>query len=210
MVGSRLRVTCLAALALIAGCASAPADDHSLRTAQQAFEDDNFDLALRYTELAMQRAPDEPRSDELALHIDVLRAAGREEEAHGFADFVRRFAAGENTYSDEAHPTRTECFRKERARRSSMRLVREYGGASSKRPFDFGYSTTTYQMDASGKPVNIRVIRARHPAAAWLAIQSVGEMKVWITRLEKLDPSVFPIDYCVNGREAPPAVPRTL
>jgi hypothetical protein len=86
----------------------------------------------------------------------------------------------------------------ERARPKSMQLVRKYGDAFERRPFAFGNSTATYQIDASGNPVNIRVVRARHPAAAWLAIHAIGELEVWGSRLEKLDPSVFPVDYCVS------------
>ena len=210
MYDSGVRVTALASIALLAACASAPRDDHSLRMAKQAYEAGNFELALSYTELAMQRAPDEPRGDETALHIDVLRAAGREEEARAFEDFVRRFDAGEDTDSEEAHPTRTECFEMERVRPRSMKLVRKMGDAQARRLIAFGNFTATYQIDASGRPINIRVVRARHPATAWLAIDAISELEVWNTRVAKLDPAMFPVDYCTYLVEEVPVTPRTL
>jgi hypothetical protein len=53
----------------------------------------------------------------------------------------------------------------------------------------------SYAIDADGRPVQIRVIRARHPASAWLIIQSIASAKVSPTRLAHTD-EPFPIAHC--------------
>ena len=206
MYGLRARVATVVGLALVAGCTSPapPESDFLLGSAKQRLDAGDRDSALRYTEMSMQRPPFDARDAEIALHLDILRSAGRTEEARALEEFVARFDSGEDTAAGEPHPTRTECFRMLRAMPRSRQLVRKYREVSMQRPFEAGAFLATYEIDASGQPVNIRVVQARHPAAAWLAISAIGGLKVWHSRLEKLDAALFPIPYCVYSGEEDP------
>lgn len=197
------RGAAIAGMLLASACAPPPpsSEGFALRGARQSFESGDLDAALRYTEVGMQRAPFDQRGAEISLHTEILRAMKRNEEAAAFSNYVERFTAGENLDSEETVPTLDECAELTRRRSVGTRLVKRYGELPKRRPFEVGKLLATYEIDAEGRPVNIHVVRARHPAAAWLIIDAIGEMRVRTARLARIDPAEFPISHCVYSVE---------
>ena len=203
---------------LASGCASQPpGGDYLLDGARRSFQSGDYESALRYTELAIQRTPLDPHADEIALQLELLKAMNRSEEAAAFSEFVERFRSGVDTDAEATDPTREECWDLAHQRSKTTRLVREYAALPVRRPFELGELMATYQIDADGHPVHIRVIRARHPASAWLIIHAIGQMKVRTSRLAHIDRAEFPIAHCVytvedwpNGIWIPPRIQQAM
>ena len=175
----------IAAILIASACASPSAEQHGdyvLRGARRSFRSGDYDAALRYTELGMQREPFDQRAEEISLHLEILKAMHRDVEAAAFSEFVTRFSAGEDTDTVETVPTRNECYELALRNSHTTRLVREYAPLPIRRPFELGDMLATYEIDSEGRPINIRVVRAPHPASAWLIIDAIGEMKIWTSR----------------------------
>jgi hypothetical protein len=172
-----------------------------LERARESYRAGDLERTLFYTESALQQHPFEPQREEIALHYEVLRAQGRGEEADAFAEFSVRYTAGEQTDSIETVPSRSECETLARKRAMTTRLIREYGELPVRAEFEIGVLAATYEIAANGRPIRIRVIRARHPASAWLIIHSLAEMKTSRSRLERVS-EPFPIAHCAYWSEA--------
>jgi hypothetical protein len=187
--------------ALLVSCASQPTGRFFLDRARESQQAGDLERALFYTESALQQRPFELDPDEIALHLDVLRGLDRAVEADAFADFATRYTAGEDTDTTRTVPTPGECQKLQRQRSKTTRLIREFGEMPVRGEFDIGALAATYEIDAEGQPIHIRVIRAKHPAAAWLIIHSLAGAKVWKTRLaETSEP--FPIAHCAYWTRA--------
>lgn len=195
----------IAGILLATACASSsPEEDYFLREAERYFASGDFEHALRQTEFGSQRPPFDRRGAEISLQLEILRAMGRAEEVSALAEFVDRYTAGADTDTEETVPTRDECAELARRRSRTTRLVRKYGELPVRRPFEIGDLMATYEIDAEGNPVHIRVVRARHPASAWLIIDAIGQMKVKKVRLARIDPAEFPVPHCVYSVRPPP------
>jgi len=182
------------AAAFLVSCAPEPTG-YYLARARDAYAAGDFERALGYTETALQQQPYETGSEEIALHLAALRRLERHEEADAFEDFATRYAAGEPTDTTDTTPSPDECQELDRKRAQTTRLIREYGPLPLRGHFDTGALAATYAVDAEGRPVRIRVLRARHPASAWLIIQSIAGAKVSPTRLAHAG-EAFPIAHC--------------
>jgi len=193
-----LRALGAAALLAIAGCWTPPSSEPMMRDAHEAYAAGRFESALRHSERAMQQHPEHPLADELAFHVKTLRALDRDVEADAFEGFVERSLAGEDTDSADTQPTRDECLRLERERfRTTRNLIRRPGEWPQHRPFLIGTVAATFGIGADGEVVDLHVVRARHPAAAWLLIRSIADADVSQVRLDSFDASEFPLEHCV-------------
>jgi len=199
------RAVTVATCALIAGCSTPAAEPgrYLLDRSHDSLEANDLDDALFYSESALQQDPYQPTPEEIALHVEVLRRLSREQEADAFAEFAARYVAGEVTDTVDTVPSRNDCLEIARKRAKSTRLVREYGEMPVRRTFQIGALAASYELDADGRPIDLRVIRARHPASAWLIIASVGELEVWKSRLDNVS-EPFPIAHCVYWDEPIP------
>jgi len=207
-VSGRLGLALSGLCALLAGCETPAAEPGRflLDRGHESLEAGDLDHALFYTESALQQDPYTPAPEEIALHVEVLRRLSRREEADAFAEFAARYAAGEPTDTVDTVPSRNECKEIARKRAKSTRLVREYGDLPVRRQFEIGVLAASFAIDAEGHPVQLRVIRARHPASAWLILASVAEVKIWKSRLASAS-EPFPIAHCIYWDEA---IPRKI
>jgi hypothetical protein len=190
------RLVRTAALLGVASCASAPPSHQLLEAARESYEAGRLESALRTTERAMQRDPSGDHAAEISLHLAILRDLGRHEEARAFSEFVARYAAGEDTDASETTPTRDECTRLERERSGSRSLIRRYGELRQHSDFEIGTVAAAYAIAGDGRPVDIRVLRARHPASAWLIIDSIAQARISTARLDAVEPEKFPVPHC--------------
>jgi len=204
-VSGRLGLALSGLCALLAGCETPAAEPGRflLDRGHESLEAGDPERALFYTESALQQDPFEPAPEEIALHTDVLRRLSRRDEADAFAEFAARYAAGEATDTADTVPSRNDCKKIARKRAKSTRLVREYGDLPVRHQFEIGVLAASYEIDADGRPIHLRVIRARHPASAWLIIASIAELEVWKSRLATAS-EPFPIPHCAYWDEAIP------
>lgn len=187
----------LAACVLLASCASGPSTGgFFLDRAHKYHQEGDFERALFYTESAMQNWPFEPSPEEISLHLEVLRKLERGAEADAFEEFAARYAAGEKTDSADTVPTENECKKLARKRAKTTRLIRRFGELPLHGLHEIGSLAATFEIDAEGRPIHIRVIHARYPAAAWLIIHSLSESKISKSRLARIA-EPFPIPHCV-------------
>jgi hypothetical protein len=197
-----LALTGIGVCALLVSCASRPSTGHFfLDRARESDQAGDLERALFYTESAIQQHPFEPEPEEISLHLEVLRKLDRAVEADAFEEFAARYTAGEETDSSDTVPTGSECQKLARKRSKTTRLIRDYGELPVRSEFEIGVLAATYEIDAEGRPIQIRVIRARHPASAWLIIHSLAETKIWKTRLARTS-EPFPIPHCAYWTEA--------
>jgi hypothetical protein len=204
-VSGRLGLALSGLCALLAGCETPAAEPGRflLDRGHESLDAGDLERALFYSESALQQDPFEPTREEIALHVEVLRKLSRYEEAGAFAEFAARYAAGEQTDAIDTVPSRNECKEIARKRSKATRLIREYGDLPVRRQFQIGVLAASYEIDATGRPVHLHVIRARHPASAWLIIASISELEIWKSRLaSRSEP--FPIPHCAYWDEAIP------
>ena len=160
-VSGRVGLALSGLCALLLGCASsARSGNFLLERARESSSAGDLDRALVYSESALQQDPFEPDPEEVALHIELLRRLDRSEEAAAFEEFAARYAAGEQTDSEDTVPSRDECKELARKRFQTTRLVREYGDLPMRGEFEIGVIAASYEIDAEGRPIHIRVIRA--------------------------------------------------
>jgi hypothetical protein len=204
-MSGRLGFALAAACAAIAGCATpaAPTDGSPVELAAERLAAGDYQRALFYSENALQLQPFSPTAQEIELHLAVLRKLSRIEEAHAFAEFAARYAAGAPTDSGDTVPSRDDCQTLEHERLRSTRIVRDYGDLPARRHFEIGAIAASYEIDADGRPIHFRVLRARHPASAWLILASLSEVKIRRERLARVD-EPFPIAHCAWWDEAIP------
>jgi hypothetical protein len=199
----RLASAPLAALvaALLAGwvaCATPPSP-WQLDRAEQELAAGKPALALQYTERALQFAYDAPSERLIALHLDALRRLDRGVEADALAEFTRRFDAGEDTDPRDTNPSWREC----RSPTPHDRLVRDWADGGRLRwlgHYEIGVIAGTVEIDEQGEVDEIRVLRAKHPAAAWLLIEALGAPRVSPSALDHLrnaPDASFPKPVCV-------------
>ncbi len=182
--------------ALLVSCASPPSTGHFfLDHARKYHEQGELERALFYTESAIQQHPFEPEPAEISLHVEILRKLERGVEADAFEEFSARYTAGEETDSADTVPTQNECQKLARERSKTTRLIRRYGELPVRGTFEIGVLAATYAIDGDGRPVQIRVLRARHPGSAWLIIHSLAESKIRKSRLARIS-EPFPIAHC--------------
>jgi hypothetical protein len=193
-----LRILVPAFAAWVAACTT-PASPWQIEQAREHLAAGEPDQALHDTERALQAAWGDPAEALITLHLEVLRALGRAAEAEAFTEFVARFAAGEDTYDRQTVPDWRTC----RMPKPQDRLVRSWadgGPLLQEGEYDIGVLSAVLQIDEAGRVGEIRVLRARHPAAAWLLIDAIGRARISPTFLEKWrqeqdDP--FPASLCV-------------
>jgi len=203
-VSDKLGLALSGACALLISCASPSTPGRFfLDRAHQSYDAGDLERALFYSESALQQQPFEPDPEEVSLHLEVLRKLERNEEAAAFAEFSARYASGEATDEVDTVPTRNECKELARKRSKTTRLIREYGDLPVRREFEIGVLAASYEIDTEGRPIHIRVIRAKHPASAWLIIDSIAESKIWKSRLARTS-EPFPIAHCAYWDEAIP------
>ena len=189
--------------ALLVSCASPPSTGHFfLDQARKYHEQGELERALFYTESAIQQHPFEPEPEEISLHLEILRKLDRSEEADAFAEFSARYTAGEETDSTDTVPSENECQKLARKRSQTTRLIRRYGELPVRGTFEIGVLAATFAIDGDGRPVQIRVLRARHPGSAWLIIHSLAESKIWRSRLARIS-EPFPIAHCTYWHDGP-------
>lgn len=189
-----------AALLLAAACAAPPSGGFLVEQAQEAYEAGRLESALRYTERAMQKTPENAPEEANALHVAILRGLGRDVEADAFADFAERYTAGEATDSDATQPSADECQRLEREWTGARSLVRRYGPLDRHYWFEIGTVAAAFDVSAEGEPANLRVLRAEHPASAWLVIRAIADAEIAPARVKALPASRFPLPQCVYWR----------
>ena len=101
------------------------------------------------------------------------------------------------------------CKALARKRSITTRLIRRYGDLRVHAEFEIGAPAATYDIDADGRPIHIRVLRARHPASAWLIIDSIARAKIARSRLRLIAPEDFPVPHC-TWVDTPPVEPAWL
>ncbi|MCP5041895.1 MAG: hypothetical protein GY944_12775 [bacterium] len=137
---------------------------------------------------------------------------GRTSEAEAFREFTGRYASGEYAYEDETTPSKKQC----EERRAGNALVSSWGNFDTLKRngrYEIGTLAATYQIDHEGNVASIRVLRAKHPAAAWLAITSIAQAKISKSRLARYQrdsPDIFPVSLCAwwDYDEIDDVVPR--
>jgi hypothetical protein len=180
------------AAAWLAACASPPSP-WLIEQAEEKLAAGKPALALQYSERAIHIGWERPSERAIALHLQALRELGRSAEADAFHAFVRRYDAGEDTNARDTRPSWRECF----IPRSENQSLR---GWTWRGLYDIGTTAATFEIHEDGSVQGIRVLRARHPAAAWLMIAAVGDAGLPGARLEdhRADPdTTFPLTLCV-------------
>lgn len=188
-----LQTGVLAALAAWGVACASPSPAWLLTQAEQKLAAGESNQALQYTERAIHMGHATPSADAIALHLRALRALGRDAEADAFFEFVRRYDAGEDTYSRETPLSWRRCLV---PRSGGERLQ----GWKWRGLYEIGTIAAAFQIERDGSVRDIHVLRARHPAAAWLGIAAVGNAGLPPIRLEEVARDAdrsFPVELCV-------------
>jgi hypothetical protein len=139
-----------------------------------------------------------PNKDEMTTFLSSLRTLERDTEADAFAEFLARYAAGQPTYERPAKPTWRKCD----GRQVGAKLIRRWGNGGylpEGGRFQVGTIAATFEITQDGEIVDIRVIVAKHPAAAWLIVDTIAESRVSQSKLRRMrseSPEFFPIGLC--------------
>lgn len=207
----RLLVSSLA-LSTLACSGSPSSSTWTISRAENHFANGKLELALRYAEQAIQRNPKHPHEREISLLLKTLRELDRSVEAEAFQDFAERYESGAYTYSDETTPSRKECKKPQ----PGYELVSSWGNFGTLKrhgDYDVGTIAATFEVDYEGNIGKIGVLRAKHPAAAWLVITSIARSKITRSRLDKYREDfadAFPVSLCAwwNYDEIKNVLPR--
>lgn len=190
---TRYRRTLAWTISLIVGCYSAPSHHDELDRRRSVLERD-FRAAERLL-LRKGKNSDEATVDSV---VGLLRKIDRDDQADALAEFSALYFAGSDIHRPPTNPTRSEC--KERQRGADLiRQWANFGHMNSRGGFRIGTVAATYEVGIDGE-VHVReVLRARHPAAAWLIIDAIGGARVSQSRLRRYqesEPESFPFVIC--------------
>jgi hypothetical protein len=141
---------------------------------------------------------DNPSEEHISNLVEVLEVLGRESEATALAAFAGEYFADVDTYSPDTIPSKRVCV----GRQYAAGLIREWanwGHLRRKGRFRIGVIAATYEIGLD-REIRIRkVIRAKHPAAAWLIIDAIGNARISkakFRRLSRDEPEIFPVNLC--------------
>ncbi len=194
---SPLRILACSFALLFLACSSPPST-RTVATAERFFANGRVASALHFSERAIQQDHEHPEERTISLHLKLLRELGRVAEAEAFREFTQRFASGEYAYTDETTPSRKKC----EEWRVGNSLVSAWGNFDLLKrhdDYEIGTLATTFEIDHEGRLNNVIVLRAKHPAAAWLAITSIAQAKISKSRLahfQEKHPDRFPFSLC--------------
>lgn len=166
--------------------------------AEEFYAEGRLNNAIRYTDQVIQRNYATPSDREILLHIRILRDLERDTEADAFSEFTKRFADDAYSYEDPTVPSRKEC-KKWRVEDGLVSQWGNFGHLKGSGSYELGTLATIYEINYEGRVGNIKVLRAKHPAAAWQAIESIANAKISRSRLETLQrdsPDAFPVSMC--------------
>ena len=200
LVTSRMRILVSSFVLSILGCSTSSPSTWVISRAEKYLAEGRLDSALRYSERAIQQDHRHPDAREISVHIEILRELDREPEADAFRDFTDRYASGEYAHGDETTPSRKKCEK----RRPEDALIRSWGNFGHLKTkysdYEIGTIATTFEIDREGGVGNIRVLRAKYPAVAWLAIEAIGQARISKSRLTSRQrdlPDGVPVSLCV-------------
>jgi len=155
-------------------------------------------LAIRRIERLLMKEYLEPSRVDTETFVASLRTLDRNTEADSFSEFLERYLAGAATYERPPAPNWRLC----ESYQAGGELIRRWGNGGylpESGRFPIGTIAATFMIQADGDIADIRVILARHPAAAWLIIDSIAEARISRSRLKRMKndaPESFPIKLC--------------
>jgi hypothetical protein len=149
---------------LTAACAANPGTSWKVRRAEQLHAEGRHEDALRLTEQEIAWGSTAPSPSLVELHIEILRALGRQSEADAYFRFADRYFTGEET--DDSAP---EISQRSCERNPGYDLIRSFG-RPEQRNYEIGRVVVTFELDDRGRIGEIDVLSARDPASAWAGI----------------------------------------
>lgn len=155
-------------------------------------------LAVRRLERLLMKEYLDPAKVDTETFIASLRTLERDAEADAFSEFLERYLAGSATYERPPEPNWRIC----EGHQYGGELIRRWGNGGylpESGRFPIGTIAATFKIESAGDIEEIRVILARHPAAAWLIIDTIAEARVSRSRLKRLreeSPQAFPVKLC--------------